>query len=50
MELTEIVIKKIIEMVAEKFIEKVKEWKEKFVNAVKGVFAPAPQPSPVPCE
>ena len=29
---------------------KVKEWKEKFVNAVKGVFAPAPQPSPVPCE
>ena len=29
---------------------KVKQWKEKFVNAVKGVFAPAPQPSPVPCE
>lgn len=29
---------------------KIKEWKEKSVNAVKGVFAPAPQPSPVPCE
>ena len=29
---------------------KVKEWKEKFVNAVKGVFAPAPRPVPAPCE
>lgn len=29
---------------------KIKEWKEKFVNAVKGIFAPASQPSPVPCE
>ena len=29
---------------------KVKEWKEKFVNAVKGVFAPAPRPIPAPCE
>lgn len=29
---------------------KIKEWKEKFVSAVKGIFAPAPQPSPVPCE
>lgn len=29
---------------------RIKEWKEKFVNAAKGIFAPAPQPSPVPCE
>lgn len=29
---------------------KIKEWKEKLVNAIKGVFAPDPQPSPVPCE
>ena len=29
---------------------KVREWKERFVNAVKEVFTPAPQPSPVPCE
>lgn len=25
-----------------------KEWKEKFVSAIKGIFTPAPQPSPVP--
>src|SRR3989344_7197317 len=29
---------------------RVKEWKEKFVNAVKGVFAPVPRPVPAPCE
>lgn len=29
---------------------RVKEWKEKFVNAVKGIFAPAPRPSPAHCE
>lgn len=29
---------------------RVKEWKEKFVNAVKGIFAPVPQPNPAHCE
>jgi len=29
---------------------RVKEWKEKFVNVVKGVFAPVPRPVPTPCE
>lgn len=29
---------------------KIKEWKDKFVNAVKGIFTPALQPNPVPCK